>query len=245
MRQIIFSSPICDFIDHPIPSINNIPKEYKNLAKETPGDSPSFLNRTVKACMPFLDAYTIGYLITMPVEVAFVINQQVEENKKYTEISLYWNALIDQQPLLEKYFKLTSHSDKQLPSDLRSQYRTIDTVLKIDNPWHIKTPPGYSCIFTQPFNRNSPFKIIDGIVDTDTYTLPVNFPMFWTQDTSIKETVLPKGYPLALVIPFKRDDWKMKVTSFNDVEFTKNRLKLGKYIQDVYKKIFWQKKRFR
>lgn len=243
MRKIIFSSPLCDYIDHPIPSINNIPKEYKNLAREY--GSPSFTKKTVKACMPFLDAYTTGYLITMPVEVAFVINEQVEADKKSISISLHWNQIVADQPLFEKYFRLSSHNDKQVPFELRSQYRTIDAVLKLENPWHIKTPPGYSCIVTSPFNRNSPFKIIDGIVDTDTYTLPINFPMFWTQDISIKETILPKGYPIALVIPFKRDDWKMKVTSFSDVELSKKKLKLGKYIQDVYKKFFWQKKRFR
>ena len=43
--------------------------------------------------------------------------------------------------------------------------------------WTIITPPGWSCLFVSPLNRpNGLFEVIAGIVDTDTYPVPVNFP---------------------------------------------------------------------
>ena len=48
-----------------------------------------------------------------------------------------------------------------------------------------------------------------GIVDTDTYNAPVNFPFVLN---NIKfEGLIPAGSPMAQVIPFKRDSWEMEI----------------------------------
>jgi hypothetical protein len=238
-KQIIFSSPIADYIEHPIPALKNIPEEYKKLEKYIDKDvwSPS-----VKSCMPFLDALTCGYILTMPVDVCFKINKYEKEKSQVTELSLHWNHL---DAKLYKYFQLTSHRYEQVPQDLRYKHRTLDVPLKLQNPWFIKTPPGYSCLITQPFNRNSPIKVVDGIVDTDVFELGINTVFYWTQDTDVKETFLSKGHPIALVVPFKRDDWKIKVETVDEEKDNISRLKYSKFLFDSYRKIFWNKKSFR
>ena len=59
-------------------------------------------------------------------------------------------------------------------------------VHKIFNPWIIKTPPGYSCLFTSPLNNNDDrFNIIPGIVDNDIFDiLDFSFFMSFFNSTS-------------------------------------------------------------
>jgi hypothetical protein len=84
---------------------------------------------------------------------------------------------------------------------------------KIINPWIIKTPPGYSCLFVPPLNNTDDrFSIIPAIVDTDTFPNEINFPIVINGDKyPTLDTVLKKGTPYVQVIPFKRDKWKMKL----------------------------------
>jgi hypothetical protein len=115
---------------------------------------------------------------------------------------------------------------------------------KFNNPWSIKTPQGYSCLFVQPFHRDAPFTILPGIVDTDTYSAQVNFPMV-INDPNF-EGLIPKGIPMVQVIPFKRESWVM---GFGDNEelakatMVKNLLS-SKFF-DRYKNMFWHKKSFK
>src|SRR5205823_6243427 len=83
-------------------------------------------------------------------------------------------------------------------------------VVKFMNPWIIKTPPGYSCLFMQPVNRMEvPFFVLSGVVETDSYYNEINFPSvsMMRPGTSI---TLKKGTPIAQIFPFKREDWQSK-----------------------------------
>jgi hypothetical protein len=64
-------------------------------------------------------------------------------------------------------------------------------------------------MFTAPVHRDSVFTILDGVVDTDTYTAPVNFP-FVLNDIKF-EGMIPAGTPMAQVVPFKRETWEMSI----------------------------------
>jgi hypothetical protein len=111
------------------------------------------------------------------------------------------------------------------------------------NAWSIKTPPGYSCLFTQPFHRNSVFTILDGVVDTDTYTAPVHFP-FTFNDWGF-EGLIPAGTPIAQVIPFKRESWEMEIgKEIENEESKKVTVKLHTKFFDSYKSQFRQIKEY-
>ena len=110
------------------------------------------------------------------------------------------------------------------------------------NPWAIKTPKGYSTLFTQPMHRESVFTILPGVVDTDTYTAPVNFPMV-INDPNF-EGLIPKGSPIVQVIPFKRDKWES--TFSKDVEsVNKVSAYLNSQFFDRYKRMFWSRKEYK
>ena len=120
----------------------------------------------------------------------------------------------------------------------------MNSFFKIINPWKIKTPPGYSCLFIPPMHREfDHFHILPGIVDTDKFMTNVNFPFCINQGKypSFKK-IFERGLPYVQVIPFKRDPWKMNISNLvpeNDkfVDFKTT-------ILNWYKKKSWSKKIF-
>jgi hypothetical protein len=112
------------------------------------------------------------------------------------------------------------------------------------NHWAIKTPKGYSTMFIQPMHRESPFTILPGIVDTDTYTAPINFP-FIINDLKF-EGLIPKGTPIAQVIPFKRDSWSIKFGGEKEIkELEQVKENLATKFFDKYKSMFRSNKEYK
>jgi hypothetical protein len=115
---------------------------------------------------------------------------------------------------------------------------------KILNPWKIKTPKGYSCLFVSPLNNSDDrFSIIPAIVDTDTYIHEINFPIVINGDKyPTLETTIEKGTPYVQVIPFKRDSWKMKFKLRKAKEIINSRIFFNLTLLNKYKNKFWKKK---
>ena len=226
--SIEFSSPFKDLIPEPQPAIQAIPQAYKNL----PGIEKGVI--TAKKCIPFLDALTTGYIIRFPFDYRFTYN--------FAEQVPYFETNPNLPKDLSEKFKIGIHSSNQFNEELMDKGRTINGVLKFMNPWHIQTPAGYSCIFTQPFNRDLPFKIIDGVVDTDNFFSKVNLPFYWKSPLE-KEIIIEAGSPMCLVIPFKRESWKMKITSKD--EKREDRVNFFRKFKDNYKINSWSKKSYK
>jgi len=116
-------------------------------------------------------------------------------------------------------------------------------LFKFTNPWSIKTPKGWSCYFKNvPNNWETDIEIIEGSVDTDNYINPVNFPFVW-KGKEVGETLIPKGTPLIHVIPYKRQNTEFSIGEWDEKEITNINLKLGTFIRDKYKKLFWHKRK--
>ena len=115
---------------------------------------------------------------------------------------------------------------------------------KILNPWRIKTPKGYSCLFVPPLNNTDDrFSIVPGIVDTDTYENEINFPIVINGDKyPVLETLIKKGTPYVQIIPFKRDSWKMILNSKKQKEIFISRFAFNLKLLNVYKEKCWSKK---
>jgi hypothetical protein len=118
-----------------------------------------------------------------------------------------------------------------------------DQPFKFKNNWSIKTPKGYSALFVHPLNRGDlPFYTLSGFVDTDDYNTPVNFPFLIRADF---EGIIPKGTPIAQVIPIKRESWTHEVNNY-DPKFTiEKEAKLNSTIYRAYKNLFWKRKDYR
>lgn len=222
-------------IPHPQPASKFIPSWYKSLPS-TLGDPNT--NGTIKKCIPFLDCFTTGYIIPLWHDIHF--KTHISENNE-PRVEFNWpGSLQSDDPIMD-------HNVEQISGSEMSQTNFGNFPLKFMNPWNIKTPPGYSCLFVQPLNHhNDLFEIISGIVDTDTYTDKINFPFIWHKENY--NDVLKKGMPLVQVIPFKRDDWKSNVqvsNSKNKTEFESVNLKIKTVFRDGYKRSFWTKKRYK
>jgi hypothetical protein len=229
--------------DYPIPAKLNIPEWYKKLEH-------SLENKTIKGCIPFLDTLTSGYLLKMPQD--FHVKHNVDNKNEKGEIfkdSFQTFGLHDQQQLLHaKYVNLNSgidnHSLKQVEGSPFIEKNKNLPFYKIINPWKIKTPKGYSCLFTSPLNNSDDrFSIISGIVDTDTFPNEINFPIVINGDKyPILETTIKRGTPYVQIIPFKRDHWKMTLKSRPQKEIQNSRLFYGLRLINIYKEKYWNKK---
>jgi hypothetical protein len=235
-KKIIFESYFEGFISSPKPALHYIPESYKKLDRSMGTNKTT--DQTVRACVPFLDALKFGYVIPFPIDYEV----------SYQEGNLNFNIseMIEGGPA-QGHFAVESHKQGQVSEGLKHDKRTFDVVCKFLSNWKIITSPGYSCLFTQPLNQNAPFKIIDGVVDTDKFPLHINFPFYWTGDLD-KKYFLKHGTPMVQVIPFKRDDWEMKLKKAPKEDYDnklKNRIKMGNWIVDAYKNIFWSKKTYK
>jgi hypothetical protein len=181
-------------------------------------------NHTVKACIPFFDALTAGYTFNLWCDI------QVSIVNGATRIT--WLELTKE--LEPVGFKLETH----VPTSVGYTAFNFSWLY----PWGIKTPKGYSCLFTHPVNRHDlPFLSASGIIDTDTYGLWGPHPFAIQKDWV---GVIPAGTPIIQVIPFKRDEWKSSIdeslTDWGTLQTYKRNLTFRGY----YKNNFWHKKKY-
>jgi len=202
----------------PKPAIFFIPNWYKEIEVRFPKEQRPDSQPTIKKCIPVLDAITAGYIIVSSCDV-YVSIKDGEPN---------YNSAI---PNL-----IAFHPRKQAyKHPLANEYQFP----KWNNPWAIKTPKGYSCLFKPlAHNPNPWFEILEGIVDTDNYSAPVNFPFVLKNST--EEFLIPAGTPIAQVIPFKRDEWESTFVEDKDEPMKY----LNSHFFDRYKRLFWERKSY-
>ena len=225
--------------DYPTPIKLNIPDWYKKLEH-------NMESITIKGCMPFLDSLTAGYLLKMPQD--FHVKHNVENKHGLKDSFQTFGLHSMSQALGENYLNLNSvidvHPIKQVEGAPFIEKNKNLPFYKIYNPWKIKTPKGYSCLFVPPLNNSDDrFSIIPGIVDTDTFPNEINFPIVINGDKyPILETLIKKGTPYVQIIPFKRDPWKMICKTRNHKEIQNSRLFYGLRLLNIYKDRYWNKK---
>lgn len=217
MKKIKFQTVSAEIdIPKPIPASKMVPNWYRTM------DGVQELILSVKKCVPFLDAFTSGYVITLPVDVTW--------DKEHQEFRVPHSNLNI----------VSKHHDSQI-NGLEVPPGFSSTPHKWTSQWHIKTPRGYSCLFIHPLNRPElPFYSFTGVVDTDKHPLVVNLPFLLREDF---EGVIPAGTPLIQVIPFKREDWVSKVDDSHSYNYPKV------YEVEVppfawYKRKWWSRKRY-
>ena len=218
--------------DPPRPAGEFLPEWYKSQSGYTDGtkqilDDGNY-NHTVKYCMPALDAMTAGYIIPLPQDIELIDSPDGTP-------SMRWPS--------DVFAQFSTHSNEQI-SELPLDTSVWDPIAwKFHNPWIIQTPPGYSCLFTQPmWHEDLPFRCFPGVVDTDTYCIQaVNFPCVFRAGF---RGHIPMGTPMIQVIPFKREGWKSKTqekSSFDKHKWERSRRRFG----HRYKKDYRQKKNYR
>lgn len=183
-------------------------------------------NNTIKACLPFYDSMTHGYIQESWCDI-FIEFSDDGSNVKYdfssfpTIMSLRDSVSIDISDDFYK-FEFVWHS-----------------------PWMPKVPNGWSVMFKSPSNRmDLPFVSLDGIVDSDNFYLsdPGSYPFFIKK--SKKNIFIPKGTPMYQMIPIKRESWESEYSKFDHEENLKMIHKSSSVFFSSYKKFFHVKKNF-
>lgn len=223
------------FYEKPVPSVSAIPEWYKKIPLTVDGGKPRIVgdaatNMTVKACSPFLDSLSAGYMFTLPADI------QIDKNEE-GNISINW--MVDLPDFI------SSHSAEQINGMTLSD-GTPPNALKWKAGWRITTPKGYSTLFVHPLNRTDlPFHTLSGIVDTDTYPLATEFPFAFDPKMVEGSMIIPKGTPIVQAIPFKREKWYMEMEEFDKKEYDREHFRLRSKISRSYKSMFWQRKTFK
>lgn len=235
MKKIIFipNNKVAESVlDPPKPSAKKIPSWFKNLSpyieKGNRFHKDFYLNTnlTAKTCPPIFDSISAGYLIEFPCDVHFIKSTSNQNNFKAV-----WDV---------SWKVLESHSEYQV-GDMGIPENFDKNAWKLMGNWRVRTPRGYSVLYTHPFYRyDLPFIAATGIVDSDVYDTEINIPFF------IKKNfvgTIKKGTPIAQIIPIKRDSWQSQVLPYeDDYEFIKDKIKL--ISKGAYKKLFWQNKKY-
>lgn len=185
-------------------------------------------SETIKACPAVNDLITSGYIISSNVDL---------------EIKYMGGKSFEGDSRLKTY--AGGHSKEQFYTYDNWPYDCV----KFEVPWHIRTPPGYSCIFTDPFyNEHENFCISSGIIDTDRFFYN---GLVIIQPKKLESFIIPKGTPLYQIIPFKREDWtsEIKLLDLDEInELKTNVEKLATTFDKrygSYKKLFWQSKKYK
>ena len=174
-------------IAEPVPAKSVMPAWLRHL----PGIDKSQVSATnngltVKRCLPFLDALSAGWIIPLAVPVRLEITEGEQT------VTAGWE--FDRE-------MVSNHSSFQIAGSPYGPHPPM----KFHNYWTIRTPRGWSCLFLPPINRpNGVFEVLSGVVDTDRYNSPINFPFVTTAPDGVY--TLGKGMPLVQVIPFRRAD---------------------------------------
>jgi hypothetical protein len=227
--NLIFTNPSGLHPYPPTPAVKNIPDWYVKTPGYLGDDGKQIFEsgrspRTIKKCIPVFDAISSGYILYTQVDVQVL--------KQNGETFYHWpdGDFISFHAIPQAEFHPSAN-------------KNLGNFPKFNNPYAIKTPPGYSCLFIQPLHRESNFTILPGIVDTDTYTSQVNFPFVLNDENW--EGLIPAGTPMAQVIPFKRESWNHFFGSEKEIkeEQLVTQKRKSMFINS-YKKHFWHRKSY-
>jgi len=218
-------------ITPPSPARKYLPEWFKSTPRFMGTVDENVLNseKTFKVCMPFTDSFISGYIFELWADL-YVIK---DENTGIQTIRWKENA---DHILGARKQSSTGH----MPGF--SGYSDVHYILS--HPLYIKTPPGYSVLITQPFNRpDLPFMAMTGIVDTDKHPLfPGNYSLFIKEDF---KGIIKMGTPLLQIVPIKRDNWVSEFSKEIIAEGWRSSSKSVRTILGWYRDNAWSKKSYK
>jgi len=178
-------------IPEPYAAFKNMPEWFKKIPPIMDSkhrDVFGGFGFTAKKCIPLVDAMSVGFIIPSFGDV------NIRSNRDGSLIEASENP----------YGRVIEfHTKEQLGGKTSPTYP--GNAIKFINRWLIKTAPGYSTLFIPPINRIEPrFTCLGGLVDTDNYPRPVNFPAIW--HLKDYDDIVPAGTPLVTCIPIRRED---------------------------------------
>ena len=199
----------------PIPAKTLIPDWIKNVKPHTTSGAA-----TIKKCPPMIDMITSGYYIRSLGNFEFCRYIQNGEE----EISILGDIerlVPDNNPPTSNITSntyislLSSHLFEEVPLTVNNIRKSV---FKFLGYWTAKTPPGYSILYLPVAHFYNDFQILSAIVDADDdWEIPTAFPAFCNyHDEHKHKWSIKAGDPIALAIPFLRDEWDHEILELDD-----------------------------
>ena len=164
------------------PALKSMPEWYRQIPRESKNG-----DQTVKHCMPFLDAMTAGYLLSLQEDLEVRI---IDGNTRM----LYDTDL--KNPFIE-----VRGDDATDPMPPPHGYNPKHFTWTIST--EVKPPEGYSLLLCHPINRiELPFFTLTGFVDNE--LMNGRIPFYIRENF---EGIIPAGTPIIQIIPIKRTNW--------------------------------------
>jgi hypothetical protein len=96
---------------------------------------------------------------------------------------------------------------------------TLKMVMKINTPWFVKLPRGYSALILPVWYDNEQrFETIPGILDTD-YFEKINVQLYWR--ALGRTEIIQAGTPLCKILPIQLEDWDSEIRCINATDLRK------------------------
>lgn len=231
MKEISFRAYVnyADLPD-PVKATSVLPDWWKEMPSRVEDGSGMFYGKggpnvgTVKRCLPYFDALGAGYILPLWLDMA--VDYDANGDAQF-----FWRQRGDHILMVEDVAGVLSPG-------LPGKHERYSKTYKINSPWHITTPPGYSCLFLSPIgNPMSPhFELMAGVIDTDKFSETMQFPFVWTSKTWTG--MIKKRTPLVQIIPFKRESWRAIIEREGHEELAIG----GHAFENQYRNIEWEKK---
>ena len=209
-------------------SKKQIPDWYKKIPPYQDSIKNEPTAKTVKKCIPFLEAMTTGYMVLTSQDV------NVKNDPLTNEYDITW--VLKSENLV--YIKA-----RDFPINIPIPEGFRDTHFVWHVPFTFLLPRGYSALITHPLNRTDlPFYTTSGIVDTDDYPLTRgDYPFLLKKGFT---GIIPAGTPVMQIIPFKRESWEKVFSSDLEKLQDKTSFQTSKVFTGFYKKNIWKQKDF-
>jgi hypothetical protein len=226
-KKILFDNFESHIPQGVVPAKTAIPQWYKNESPWVNRRITSEFRKTFKICMPFFDALTSGYCLTLPMDIL------VENNGEDFPSTVIWKDT--ETPMVHKR---TPEISQGIPIPDSFEKTAFSWVIPIT----LQLPKGYSLLFTHPFNRlDLPFYTLTGVVDLQFALNRGSIPFFLQKGFS---GIIPQGTPYCQVIPFKRESWVLEHSKGLAKEAVDNGRRSLSRISGWYRDTFWHKKSY-
>jgi hypothetical protein len=224
---------------YPYPASKSLPKWYKDLepwinnVDGLQSYSPDRTGQTGKRCLPMFDAITSGYI--MPTAFDLYVGRDKDGQRRYS-----WP---NSDRLTTQSIGLEFHPNEQMSTFENA--KSYDAIPKILSPWAIKTPKGYSVLVIPPTNRDDlKIEIFSGVMDTDKFNSSGSFPFLFKDPSFVG--IIPAGTPFAQVIPFKREDYQMRIGNEKELQtITNSDGIVGRSFRDAYRRFMHTRKSYK
>jgi hypothetical protein len=237
--KIITFQPLDEYVEAakcaPVSASECMPEWYKKLPRYVNNsDKPikSLGAKDLKMCVPFRDAMITGYmlLLTADIEVRVAADG---------DINIFHNPQLTFK-VVEKRGELNNQNQGY---GMPNPSGTAPIMFAWAATFGIGTSKADSVLVTHPLNRHDlPFVTTSGIIDSGHFEVAGNIPFF------IKEGfvgIIPKGTPIAQVIPFERQEWESKKIPSNIKQYSLFMTLRDTYIDGFYSRFMRQPKSFK